>query len=560
MKKYLITLTVIILTSFVFAQKNNKLIFPVESIILNTDRDLYISGEEIRFSTFYLINNLLQNNTFSKIAYLELFDKSGKSIIRQKLKITNNSVSSLMKILENIETGEYNLTAYTQYMKNYLSSGTNTISLIIINPKKRGTHDLVKTKYIDKKNLLPENKIYRINLKTDKKKYTTRKKVQLYISDTNLPDDLKYITISVVKKGSLNDYLPKICKNSKQITINNLQYYPEIRDITISGSLINKETSETIPNQKLYLSLLNKNRQLCVNQTDSKGNFIFTLHSVYNKNNFIIRTEKEIPNSEILINNSFANGLKTFKPVNWFIDSSKINIINEMYYNSQITENFKNLTKDTVLNTDKSIDFFGKEEITVNTADFINLPTLEEIFDEIVPLVYVGKKDKHAFFNIYDEENKTTYRDPLVLYDNVPIFNIDKLLKINPKYIQQIKVINKRYIIGNYIFNGIIFIHSKTGKFGGIDITDNIKLIKYQTCSEKIKTIYPDYSTTNYQKNIPDFRTSLYWNPDIKFTENKTIEFYTSDYLSDYDVIIRGVSSSGKIFFGKTEFKVIQKN
>lgn len=558
MKKTLITIGIIFINILLVAQNTENIVTSVETVILNTDRDLYISGENIHFSAFCLTNTKFREKNLSKIMYVELYDKLGKIIVQQKLKIVNGNSASLINIPVNIESGEYNLIAYTQYMKNYINNETNQVPLIIINPEKYGKIKLFGMRNTDNSNLFENKKLLSLNVTTDKEIYNKRKKVKLNISDNIFPDKIKYFTVTVVKKGTLTDYIPMVFPEMKDVKINDIKYYPEIRDLTLTGTFIDTETSKGIPNQKMYLSVLNdSNRQVTINQTDKKGNFIFTLHSLYDKNNIIIKAEKNIPTSQILINNSFLNDFNIFKPLKWNIDSSKIKIIKELYNNYQINEIFKTNTVTENQKYFHSFDFFDKEEIIIDTKDFIDLPTLEEVFDEIVPLVNIGKRNKHSFFTVYDDINKTTYNDPLILYDNVPVFNLNKLLGINPKYIKQIKVINRRYIIGNYIFNGIIFITSKTGKFPGINVSENYKIINYQTCSKTIKTQYPYYqSTDKNNKHIPDFRSTLYWNPDLKVFDSKTIEFYTSDYCSEYEVIIRGISCSGETYVGFSEFKV----
>jgi hypothetical protein len=46
---------------------------------------------------------------------------------------------------------------------------------------------------------------------------------------------------------------------------------------------------------------------------------------------------------------------------------------------------------------------------------------------------------------------------------------------------------------------------------------------------------------------MPDYRNTLYWDPDIKTdkTGRATVEFYTSDEISEYVLMIRGFSPDG---------------
>ena len=69
----------------------------------------------------------------------------------------------------------------------------------------------------------------------------------------------------------------------------------------------------------------------------------------------------------------------------------------------------------------------------------------------------------------------------------------------------------------------------------------------YQTPAEFYA---PAYATEKARRSmVPDYRTTLYWNPTVKFDETgrATVEFYTSDAPADYDISIEGVTQNGKI-------------
>ena len=76
----------------------------------------------------------------------------------------------------------------------------------------------------------------------------------------------------------------------------------------------------------------------------------------------------------------------------------------------------------------------------------------------------------------------------------------------------------------------------------------------YQTPAEFYA---PAYATDKARRSmVPDYRTTLYWNPSVEFDETgrATVEFYTSDAPADYDISIEGVSRSGKIIRKQQRF------
>lgn len=60
----------------------------------------------------------------------------------------------------------------------------------------------------------------------------------------------------------------------------------------------------------------------------------------------------------------------------------------------------------------------------------------------------------------------------------------------------------------------------------------------------------PNYDIPKEEHRIPDFRTTLYWNPDLKFENGKSeIVFYTSDQPGQLTIRLEGMLTNGKPFF-----------
>jgi hypothetical protein len=69
----------------------------------------------------------------------------------------------------------------------------------------------------------------------------------------------------------------------------------------------------------------------------------------------------------------------------------------------------------------------------------------------------------------------------------------------------------------------------------------------------------PGYSSAELKNNhIPDFRNTLYWNPSLQPDKNGkfTVEFWSSDFASDYMINIQGVEDNGRSVSIKKIIKV----
>jgi hypothetical protein len=60
---------------------------------------------------------------------------------------------------------------------------------------------------------------------------------------------------------------------------------------------------------------------------------------------------------------------------------------------------------------------------------------------------------------------------------------------------------------------------------------------------QKVEYYQPKYDVPNQ----PDLRTTVAWVPAVQFDEEgrATIEFYTADRATDYDVVIEGITEEG---------------
>ncbi|MDR2233287.1 MAG: TonB-dependent receptor plug domain-containing protein [Tannerella sp.] len=61
----------------------------------------------------------------------------------------------------------------------------------------------------------------------------------------------------------------------------------------------------------------------------------------------------------------------------------------------------------------------------------------------------------------------------------------------------------------------------------------------------------PKYETSeSKQQSIPDYRTTIYWKPDLKIDEETgeaSFDFYTADFPTTYSVVIEGLTNDGRI-------------
>ncbi len=540
---------------------------PTEKIVLDLDRNLYIAGEKIWFTAYCLENGNLHNR-ISKVLYLELFNGEKKAFIQQKFKITNGMAFGHLDIPEQIGTGHYFLRAYTNYLRNF-SADYATFELIsIVNPlvdsKDIGEPEMQKTSSlpVTKTTTLP------VEIQLSKKRFKAREKVVIQLNP-NIDKSAK-LNITVRKKGLHQaNTITKITQqnpwlsNADQtfVKTKQLEWLPETRALSINGIVVDSETKKPIANELCMVSVIGETTQLHLTETKDDGSFLFSLKGLEGKQNLFVglknRTKK---NMEVLVKNDFSTSFPSINQFAFSYDSTQHQIIEELYLNHQIGSayTFENqyASFELPMNNNFSRNI-AQANTSIDVTSFIQVPTMEEVFRELVPAVNVKGKIGDRYLSMINDELFQTFDDPIVLLDNVPIYNIEKLLEINPKKIKKIDLINSYYLLGDFMVGGILSIKTNTDNFAKYQWENETAFVEYKTISPSTSLRSPNYNNAATKGSTKaDFRTILYWNPIVDL-RSTSFEFYTSDHLSEYEIIIRGMTIDGQPYFGKTDFNVV---
>jgi hypothetical protein len=152
-------------------------------------------------------------------------------------------------------------------------------------------------------------------------------------------------------------------------------------------------------------------------------------------------------------------------------------------------------------------------------------------------------------------------KPPLIMVNDVPVNN-SILLSIDPSTVESIEVtkrINVRY--GSQGANGVLSIYTKTGPLQKEVMADKnfqaINIMGYSRPRVYPLIEYADYHPNEGDPSQGDFRSTLYWDPNlIQSSNNDKIEafFYASDLIGKYRVVVEGVIDDIPL---RSEYQVI---
>jgi hypothetical protein len=188
--------------------------------------------------------------------------------------------------------------------------------------------------------------------------------------------------------------------------------------------------------------------------------------------------------------------------------------------------------------------FYGKPDIELVLADYIKLPVMEEIFFELLPGTYLKKRKSEYEIYVSDPVSNLPYDFPTTLFvDGVRIDDAGAIAAIDPENVERIEVVRERYMVGDYLFHGIVNIITKAGDFTQVTIPQYAVRTYYRVIDPLKKFIAPDYDKAFNLGRIPDFRNTLWWDPSVD--AKVPVKFWSSDVPGEYRIVVNGIASDG---------------
>jgi hypothetical protein len=444
-------------------------------------------------------------------------------------------------------------------MRNVSTEEYQYIMLKIINPFKTEVlpgKDAVDTTRPTANKMETPGADQSLQITTLKRTYAPREEIRLTITgdkETGVPSS---VCLSVIPESTYENYPFRI--NPTQNNTKNVAYFPETRGISLTGQVVGKESGKPLPGVKVNLSIIG-DKDIMVVRTDSAGRFFFALPDYSGKKDIFLCADN-IPNitPEIFIDNDFCS-----RPVNlpspvFTLNEEEMKSAYKLAVNSRITSMFRQVAIATdSAEPDTIHSFYGKPSEVLVLNRYIDLPKLEEYFTEVPALAKLRKVQGKKQFRFYTTQTEMSMYDPLLLVDWVAVNDIDKILAMSPSEIERIELVNSLYIKGNVTYGGILSFVSKKNNFAGIDLPTSGTFVNYrflEACTDSIPT-------GSQPVNLPDSRSTVYWNPAVQLTEDGAtpLSFTAPDTPGNYYILLRKISKTGVQVLSKEKIEVISE-
>ena len=569
MKKIIYILIVVFLGYFntAISQEMTLKNFPQEKIFIHQNTSFILSGEFLYYKVYCINANTNNLSKISKIGYVELVSSEKKIIFKHKIKLENGTGYGDFFIPSNVQSGNYKLIAYTQWMKNGENYNYYQSDLDIINPFIENQQDIFSSD-----EAIVASRVYEFNknnannleslitdkivsgIKSSTKKYKSRQRVELTLdalkniqSDGNVSVSVRKINgFNKFKKATSKTYESKLVKDKNFKTSLIL---PELRGELLVGKVMNSSNGP-VSNVKVTFSISGGDNIFKIGATNSQGYFYFHLTENYNGQeailNIIGRNDDDLKIS-IEESKSFDYEVDSFQEIK--INPQLKSAILQQSIANQIENSYRNLRPNTITEKELITPFYDVAAKEYVLDEYTRFPTFKETIVEILDLVYLKQNNGERSIQVVKtSDNYKTGMPPLILIDGRIVQDHQMLLDLQTKKVKKISVDQENRYYSTQLFDGIISIETFDGNIENEDFFNSqdvkIKLIEPLNKNLYYKQVYDGNEKWD---RLPDYRSQLLWEPSLKVSNlKKGLEFFTSDIKGNFEICIEGFTNTGK--------------
>lgn len=369
-----------------------------------------------------------------------------------------------------------------------------------------------------------------------------------------------------------------------------IKHLPEI-GFNLEGHITKKDGSQR-QKSKVYLSILDEAFKFEELETDAQGNFLFpNLHlfdsttvvlqarkpfdNQYNLNKKKKKEEEEgkLPGSRLLdihLKNPFIKVEELAKTNNKVLTKEEANenliqfkqmeAVKKKYDGWSIELDDINVTakrkpkKDDPL--EKATRANGVPKFRVELDSIRSVPTTVAQLLQNLPGVRVQGP-------IFQEEIYVVSRGrqlvPTFVVDGTPV-DISYVQVLDPTTVHFVDVYDRAPI--QYSIDGdgaAVIINTRINSgVATVKKADGIIHVIHPGYYKAREFYFPNHDDKTKDPNRPDYRTTLYWNANIKTDPDDINEFsfFTCDQVGAYDVIVEGITKTGMPVYGKYQIRV----
>ncbi|HKM92892.1 MAG TPA: hypothetical protein VJY41_04485 [Prolixibacteraceae bacterium] len=531
---------IIISTMLAMAFSNELKAGPQTQLHLQTDKQIYVSGENIAFKCV----KVKPTESEISILYIDICGE-GYTINQVIFAHQNNHWNGEITIPDSVESGIYLLRAYTGNQQGEVKLTTKLLTILNRfgnNQCNQNRKEKFNYQALNQMGLVISNESNQLKISASKHIFKPNDRVSLQIENktNNLPEGailsvFKIDTSSIhQKEGSITN---AYTQNSNIKIFNKL---------TLCGTIIETNSKQAVDNETVLFSIPDSVPNLNYAYTNEHGEFRFQFSNYLSDQDAIIQTLTKNKAYTIWLNPIF---LLPPSEIPYYIspdvennDFSKLAIsratMHKIYGAQQASKVEKVIEK---------YPFYGYTQRRIYPEIYVNLNDFAEIAWEILPILKYRVAKDTTYLRIWDQTQKIYFNNPMMLIDGVPIFNPAEINVLHSELIQWIEIQPQSRCYGDVSIDGLVSIKTRKGNFRNIGLPLNAIRVSIETISE---------NTTKPSSSKPMFSDVLFWDPSIEIGNAAKIEFECSMETGSYVALLQSFDLEGQLHQTTFQFEI----
>lgn len=503
-----------------------------------TDRDIYVSGEEVLTDVF------VPDKCLFKVIKLNLTNSSGAIIQVANLPLRDFRAAGHLYLPDSLPSGSYLVTAYSPHEKCQILESKE---ILVLN-RFEDTDGPIDTERGDLEALpaLPVSGYQVLGLKEN---YGQREAVELSLSNKKRTGSLLAVSVARCFPGWESRHRLNPAEKDDSI----LQTGKE--GVVLQGIVRRLAGEKPVGGAMVYLSISDSIPYFDYCRTQDDGRFRFLLTNRFGVNKLVLQAEKEDETNELQLIPDLVQGMqnKGFAVSVFPMNQQLRNYLAEAIQLVTFRKIYQ--TPDLLIQSVQNkpafpFPFYGQQAMSINLDEYFEMSDFNEISRELLQAVRFRSRDGGYHLDIVDYDFRSYMTgNPMILLDGVPLSDLSRLAPMGSKEIKRIEVVPYQRFYGDLKMDGVVSVFTKSGDASAIPASEHLLKMNFEALQADVELADPGKAA----ESEPDFRQLLYWNPTFDPAPGGTIRFETPNVNGTYRIYLLERADDGQLF-ERTEY------
>ncbi len=554
-----------------------------ENILLHTDRDVYVAGEDVFFRIFQTNENKREGLS-ARIAYILLQTPEGEMVEGYLVSLDETGGYGSIYLPDTLSSGFYALRAYTRNMLNRGAEHMAQKQLFISNrfddqldvlmELEEQPSEAIKAPYVDSLLSASDNRIspeVELSINMDSRMYGRREQANFELELTMPESQVADVTLAVVPALSLWPFLnpdeqPGVIAEISTNGLNALQIAEETVYPLLTGRVTDKRDHAPVEGVRVLLNTLDSLTTLTYTNSGENGYFSFAIDPFLQDKTIYLTWENPGDDRSLDLSitdvfeaagtfEAYRGGIHPSIPL--YVRESQDVLKVQKAYGSVYTQTE---VQDTVLQINPHL-LYSQPIRIIDPSRYVPLDDFQEIAREIIPWLRIRRARGEWTMQMHNERTAYTFfsTPPAIFINGLPVGNKDTLMGFTSEMIQHIELQNIPWRYGDMSFTGILSIFTRHNLDPDPFLPRPYVMVDPIRLHPPGRHFVPVADDENRQANTPDFRQLLFWEPSVIIDggQKSSFSFHTGDLGGTYVIVVKGMLKTGEVFYQSKVFDVV---